>query len=176
MDQKKRQAVALMRYSAIAPLITGLSDDFKSLTAFFNNASIKGVTHPDGTVKHYAPGTIEKWYRNYKDDGFDALIPTGRRDQGKPRKLDEDLQQQIKYLKSNYPRMSASAIYRQLRDNGSIKNGFDGDGQLHHAQIGRQMAAGLRHRGNNEITDLRCQSRALGIGQLGKIRMSPNRR
>ena len=123
MDQEKKQALALMRYSAIAPLITGLSDDFKSLTAFFNNASVKGVIHPDGTIKHYAPGTIEKWYRNYKEGGFDALIPTGRGDQGKPRKLDDDLQEQIRYLKTNYPRMSASAIYRQLRDNGSIKNG-----------------------------------------------------
>lgn len=123
MDQEKKQALALMRYSAIAPLITGLSDDYESLTAFFNNASVKGVIHPDGTVKHYAPGTIEKWYRNYKEAGFDALIPTGRVDQGKPRKLDDDLQEQIRYLKANYPRMSASAIYRQLRDNGSIKNG-----------------------------------------------------
>ena len=123
MDQEKKQAIALMRYSAIAPLITGLSDDFKSLTAFFNNASVKGVIHPDGTIKHYAPGTIEKWYRNYKEGGFDALIPTGRGDRGKPRKLDDDLQEQIRYLKTNYPRMSASAIYRQLRDNGSIKNG-----------------------------------------------------
>ena len=85
MDQEKKQAIALMRYSAIAPLITGLSNVFKSLTAFFNNASVKGVIHPDGTIKHYAPGTIEKWYRNYKEggfDGFDALIPTGRGDQG----------------------------------------------------------------------------------------------
>lgn len=123
MNQEKKQAIALMRYSAIAPLITGLSDDYESLTAFFNNASVKGVIHPDGTVKHYAPGTIEKWYRNYKEGGFDALIPTGRVDQGKPRKLDDDLQEQIRYLKTNYPRMSASAIYRQLRDNGSIKNG-----------------------------------------------------
>ena len=40
MDQEKKQAIALMRYSAIAPLITGLSDDYKSLTAFFNNASV----------------------------------------------------------------------------------------------------------------------------------------
>jgi hypothetical protein len=55
MDQEKKQAVALMRYSAIAPLITGLSDDYESLTAFFNNASVKGVIHPDGTLKHYAP-------------------------------------------------------------------------------------------------------------------------
>lgn len=123
MNQEKKQAIALMRYSAIAPLITGLSDDYESLTAFFNNASVKGVIHPDGTVKHYAPGTIEKWYRNYKEAGFDALIPTGRVDQGKPRKLDDDLQEQIRYLKAKYPRMSASAIYRQLRDNGSIKNG-----------------------------------------------------
>jgi len=123
MDQEKKQAIALMRYSAIAPLITGLSDDYDSLTAFFNNASMKGVIHPDGTVKHYSPGTIEKWYRNYKENGFDSLIPTGRVDRGKPRKLDDDLQEQIKYLKSNYPRMSACAIYRQLRDNGSIKNG-----------------------------------------------------
>lgn len=122
MDQEKKQAIALMRYSAIAPLITGLSDDYKSLSAFFNNASVKGVIHPDGTIKHYAPGTIEKWYRNYKEGGFDALLPAGREDQGKPRKLDDGLQEQIKYLKTNYPRMSASAIYRQLRDNGSIKN------------------------------------------------------
>ena len=123
MDQEKKQAIALMRYSAIAPLITGLSDDYDSLTAFFNAASVKGVIHPDGTLKDYAPGTIEKWYRNYKDDGFDALIPTGRGDLGKPRKLDHELQEQIRYLKSNYPRMSAAAIYRQLQENGSIKSG-----------------------------------------------------
>lgn len=123
MDQERKNAIALMRYSVIAPLITGLSDNYDSLTAFFYDASAKGVLHPDGTVKHYAPGTIEKWYRNYKDGGFDSLVPTGRADLGKPRKLDHELQEQIRYLKTNYPRMSASAIYRQLQDNGSIRHG-----------------------------------------------------
>lgn len=123
MDQEKKNAIALMRYSVIAPLITGLSDDYDSLTAFFNNASVKGVMLPNGTIKHYAPGTIEKWYRNYKNGGFDSLIPSGRSDIGHPRKLDEELQEQIRYLKTNYPHMSASAIYRQLHDNGSIKLG-----------------------------------------------------
>ena len=83
MDQERRQSIALMRYSVIAPLITGLSDEYDSLEAFYRNASAKGVTHPDGTLKHYAPGTIEKWYRNYKQHGFDALVPTGRADLGK---------------------------------------------------------------------------------------------
>ncbi|MFQ6823966.1 MAG: hypothetical protein ACLRTZ_11320 [Agathobacter sp.] len=45
-------------------------------------------------------------------------MPQGRVDEGKPRKLDDDLQQQILYLKKNYPRMSAAAIFRQLQDNG----------------------------------------------------------
>ena len=123
MNQERRKDIALMRYSVIAPLITGLSDDYDSLEAFFRSAAAKGVIHPDGTLKHYAPGTIEKWYRNYKQHGFDALVPTGRADHGIPRKLDDELQEQIRYLKTNYPRMSAAAIYRQLQDNGSIKNG-----------------------------------------------------
>ena len=30
MDQEKKNAIALMRYSVIAPLITGLADDYNS--------------------------------------------------------------------------------------------------------------------------------------------------
>ena len=57
-----------------------------------------------------------------------------------------------------------------------IKNGLNGDRQLHHAQIGRQMAAGLCHMGNNEIPDLGAQLCTLvGIQPL-KIRVSPNGR
>ena len=123
MDQEKRQNIALMRYSVISPLITGMTDEYASNGAFFREISEKGILHPDGTIKHYAPKTIQKWYCNYKKGGFDALLPTGRSDLGQPRKLDADLQEQIKYLKSNYPRMSASSIFRQLQDNGSIKRG-----------------------------------------------------
>lgn len=123
MNQEKMQSIALMRYSAIAPLISGLSENYASLDAFFRAVSEKGMIHPDGHLKHYAPKTIEKWYRNYLKSGFDSLVPTSRADHGQPRKLDSDLQDQIQYLKTNYPRMSASAIFRQLQDNGSILHG-----------------------------------------------------
>lgn len=121
MTQEQTQEIALMRYSVISPLISGLQDNYSSHEAFFRDASAKGIIAPDGTKKHYAPTTIKKWYNHYKQGGFDALIPSSRADLGKPRKLDDELQEQIKYLKSNYPRMSAAAIYRQLRDNGSIR-------------------------------------------------------
>ena len=123
MTQEKKHDIALMRYSVISPIITGLSEDYSSLDAFYRDASKKGVVSPDGTVKHFSAATIERWYRNYKKGGFDALIPEGRVDEGRPRKLDADLQEQIKYLKQNYPRMSAAAIFRQLHDNGSIISG-----------------------------------------------------
>lgn len=123
MDQEKKQAIALMRYSAIAPVISGTIDDFESLSAFFRAASAKGIKAPDGTIRNYSPGTLEKWYLAYKKSGFNALIPTGRSDCGVSRKIDEDLREQISYLKHHYPRMSAAAIYKQLKDNGSIRSG-----------------------------------------------------
>lgn len=123
MNQEKQQAIALMRYGAIAPLIAGLDEDYPSKTAFYTELSTKGLVGPDGRIHHYAPSTIEKWYLDYQNHGFDALIPKGRSDAGMSRKLDDELQERIRYFKTNYPRMSAAAIYRQLKNDGSIING-----------------------------------------------------
>ena len=51
------------------------------------------------------------------------MVPTGRSDYGVSRKIDEDLKEQIIYLKHHYPRMSAATIYKQLQDNGNIRSG-----------------------------------------------------
>ena len=123
MDQNKKQAIALMRYSAIAPVIAGTQDDYESMSAYFRAASAKGVLAPDGHIRHYSPSTLHSWYLDYKHGGFDNLIPTGRSDCGVSRKIDEELQEEIRYLKHTYPRLSAAAIYKQLQDKGSIKSG-----------------------------------------------------
>lgn len=132
MTKDQTHAIALMRYSLIAPLISGLSDQYESKEAFFRDVSTKGVRTPSGNIKHFAPTSIKRWYNNYNRGGFDALLPSTRSDTGKSRKLDEALQEQIEYLKSNYPRMSAAAIFRQLREKGSIK-----PGELSEATINR---------------------------------------
>lgn len=120
MDHQKQHDIALMRYSAISALVSGTDEDFESLRAYFRNVSAKGVKGPDGNVRHYAASTIEKWYSSYQKKGFDGLVPTGRSDRGVSRKIDSDLLEQIRYLKTNYPRLSAAAIYRQLLDSGVI--------------------------------------------------------
>lgn len=123
MKQEQKQEIALMRYGAIAPLVAGLDGDYPSQNAFYEDVAAKGIPGPDGRLRHYAPATIEKWYLNYKKYGFDALVPKARADAGMSRKLDDELKEQIRYLKSNYPRLSAAAIFRQLSANGSIALG-----------------------------------------------------
>lgn len=123
MKQEKQQEIALMRYGAIAPIIAGLDERYPNKTAFYTEISAKGLMGPDGKLHHYAPVTIEKWYLDYQNHGFEGLVPKGRSDAGVSRKLDEELQERIRYFKTNYPRMSAAAIYRQLRSDGSVING-----------------------------------------------------
>ena len=123
MDDNKKQAVALMRYSAISPAITGALDNYGSLNACFRDISARGIKAPDGSIRHYAVTTMEKWYAAYKKHGFDALVPTSRSDCGTSRKIDDALEEEIRYLQHTYPRLSAAAIYRQLQDKGSIRKG-----------------------------------------------------
>lgn len=123
MTKDQSHAIALMRYAIIAPLVCGLSDQYESKEAFFRAASTKDHITPSGSTRTFASTSIKRWYNNYQRRGFDALLPTSRSDNGKSRKLDDDLQAQITYLKSNYPRMSSAAIFRQLRETGSIKSG-----------------------------------------------------
>ena len=123
MNQEKQQKIALMRYGAIAPLVAGLDERYPSKSAFYADVSDKGIAGPDGSIHHYAPATIESWYLAYQKHGFDALLPKGRSDAGMSRKLDEELQERIRYFKTSYPRMSAAAIYRQLKTDGSIIHG-----------------------------------------------------
>lgn len=123
MDQDKKHDIALMRYSAIAPIISGLDGEYVSLNAYFRDVAVRGVKAPGGNIKHFAAGTIEKWYLAYKHGGFDALVPASRADVGVPRKLDSEIQEKIRYFKKNYPRMSSAAIHRQLNSDGSTLKG-----------------------------------------------------
>ena len=109
MQQEKKQEIALMRYTAIAPLIIGLGDEYPSQSSFYRMISEKGIMGPNGKTRHYSPDTFEKWYLLYTKYGFEGLMPGDRSDVGKSRSLDAELQEHIRYLKANYPRMSAAA-------------------------------------------------------------------
>lgn len=123
MNNDARQKIALFRYGILAPVISGTYDENKSIKEFFRDAAKRTYTNPRGEEIKVSAATLERWYYNYRKCGFDALIPERRSDTGKPRRLDDDLMEQIRYLKKEYPRIPATLIHQKLIDNGSINRG-----------------------------------------------------
>ncbi|MDO4556696.1 MAG: helix-turn-helix domain-containing protein, partial [Lachnospiraceae bacterium] len=119
----REKNIALFRYGIISPAVTGTFDDTLSLKGFFRDAAKKVYTNPRGEDTRIAASTIERWFYAYQKDGFDALLPKRRTDTGKPRKLDADITEQIRFLKKEYPRIPATLIHQKLIDNGTIRPG-----------------------------------------------------
>jgi len=123
MNDETRQKIALFRYSILAPLISGTYDSTKSKKAFFRDAALRIYTNPRGIDTRLSAATIERWYYRYQRDDFDALLPKRRNDTGHSRKLDDDMIEQIKYLKKEYPRIPATLIHQKLISNNTIIKG-----------------------------------------------------
>ncbi|MDD3176017.1 MAG: helix-turn-helix domain-containing protein, partial [Candidatus Nanoarchaeia archaeon] len=123
MNDETRQKIALFRYGIIAPVVSGTYDEGKSIKGFFRDAAGKVYTNPSGEETKVSASTLERWYYAYNKGGFDALIPMRRCDTGKPRKIDEDIMEQIRFLKKEYPRIPATLIHQKLLDNGTINKG-----------------------------------------------------
>lgn len=120
MTQEEKHSIALKRYAAITPLVNGTLDEYQSKSSFYREAALKPYPAEDGSMRHYSPAAIERWYRNYLKSGFDGLMPRGRDDMGKSRVLDEACQEYIRHMKEQYPRIPAAALYRQMLSEGII--------------------------------------------------------
>lgn len=121
LTDKYRTEVALFRYGILAPLISGTWDG-GSDHQFFKKAANKTYTLPNGKEKNYTAHTIYRWYLAYSKDGFDALKIKGRTDVGKFRRIDDDIADQIIYMKKEYPRLPATLIKQKLIENGTINS------------------------------------------------------
>lgn len=121
MTDDERREIGLMRYGMLSALITGVYEG--SVIGFFRDASKKIYTNPKGEKVRFAANTLERWYYNYKRDGFEALVPQRRSDTGRARKIDDDILEQIKYQLNHYPKLPATMIFQRLKENGTIIEG-----------------------------------------------------
>lgn len=116
IEQEKTRK-ALMKYSAIAPLITGNVKQYESKEAFFRSASEQEFTYDGVNYKKYSAGTIKRWYLEYVNKGFDELKTKQRSDINLSRKLSADAIEYIHYQVENYPRKPSTIIYQELITN-----------------------------------------------------------
>lgn len=122
MEQKQKDAtkneIALFKYGLIAPVVTGTFTE-NSKMEYFRNVASKSYT-VNGVKQNYSPTTIKRWYNTYQKYGFNALLPKTRSDCNSSRKLNLEVQEQIKQLKNDYPHISGTLIYNKLIDEGYI--------------------------------------------------------
>lgn len=123
MTDEMRQKYALMRYGIIAPAVNHTLPENMSLSAFWEQASEKEYVDPQGFPQHYSPKTIERWYYFYQKAGFDGLLRQPRSDAGRPRKIDNDIYQQVLQMKMDFPRIPATEILRNLQRSGTVQEG-----------------------------------------------------
>lgn len=118
--EKNKEAIALFKYSVIAPLINNVYD-YKSKEEFFREVANKVYKLPNGKQTMLHAGTVKSWYIRYCKQGISALSPKMRSDNGISRSVPIDCMEKIVALKEQYPHITGKAIYKKLIENGDVK-------------------------------------------------------
>ena len=87
MDKKLAELIALFRYKIIAPV---LEKGIRKKEYFAKQAD-KTWEVPGYGSKQYTASAFKAWLADYRARGFAALYPATRSDEGKSRKITQDL-------------------------------------------------------------------------------------
>jgi transposase InsO family protein len=117
MDEKERQAVGLMKFSLISPVLNG---QVSNVSAYFSELSATPVKMPGLGERRYAEKTFSKWLSDYRRAGFDGLVKGQRSDKGVRRKVNLEMGDAIiETLKAN-PKLPVTVLYERLIGEGVI--------------------------------------------------------
>ena len=108
VDEKMREKIALHRWAVIAEAAS------ERLSSSERGAVVRAIAarehaHPDGTMRRYSRGTIDRWLRAHKAGGMDGLRPSPRSDTGAVRAMPE-LFGEAAALRLELPGRSAAQI------------------------------------------------------------------
>jgi len=105
--------MALWRYQVIAPLLT-LDGKRGSLKQAILEICSREHQHPRRGLVRLAFATVEEWYYNYRKERLPGLESRSRKDQGKSRKIEEELGEEIILLANEHPELDGPGILGEL--------------------------------------------------------------
>src|SRR6201981_2613286 len=108
MDEKMRQEIALDRWAVLAEAANRRRPSGER-GSVVRAIAAREHAHPDGTVRRYSRGTIDRWLRAWRAGGGDGLRPSPRSDTGKVRAMPE-LFGEAAALRLELPGRSAAQI------------------------------------------------------------------
>jgi putative transposase len=121
VEEPRDREVGLFRYGLIRPL---LDDRLSPAERGRLVAELAAVDHPgaDGRRIRRSRTTIYRWFKDYRDGGFDALLPASRQ---RPPSSDAGLLELAVNLKRENPRRPATLVYEllvtDLADRGEVR-------------------------------------------------------
>jgi transposase InsO family protein len=119
-----RHTVALFRYGVIADLVR-LEPGAEGLYQRIAEKAELAYTIPGTSRTRVAAETIRHWLKLHRAGGFDALYPKPRADRGRPRKIPDDIAEQLIVIKEQQPKFSVPAVIRHARASGDIPDDFE---------------------------------------------------
>lgn len=110
MEAPRDREVGLFRYGLIRPL---LDDRLSPAERGRLVAELAAIDHPgpDGRRVRRSRTTIYRWFKDYRDGGFDALLPASRQ---RPPSSDAGLLELAVKLKRENPRRPATLVFELL--------------------------------------------------------------
>jgi len=164
-DAQYRQALALFRYGLIAEFIQ-LPAGTRGLYARLRDKARADYTIPGSTRTRVSPETLRHWLKDYRRGGFDALLPKGRADRGRPRVIPQAVADALLSLKDEQPHLSIPHLIRAVQQSGVAPESLTLPPSTVHRLLSR---AGLMHK---TVPDGNQDRRRFAFAHAGQLWMS----
>ncbi len=147
-DKERRHAVALFRYGLIADLLHWPRGK-RGLGEMIAKKAEREHDIPGSRRCRVAPETIRDWLKDYRQGGFDALLPKPRRDQGQARAIPQSVVDLLCMVKEDKPALLVRMVIEAARASAEVPQ----DVELAPATVHRVLSrAGLMERRPDEPT------------------------
>lgn len=110
--------IRLFRYSIISGIINH-THSFSTDKAYISFLASKTYQFQKKSIK-VTSSCIYKWINQYRKYGLDGLDKKKRKDEKTSRKLTIETEQRIRKLREEYPKITGTAIYKKLQEEGYI--------------------------------------------------------
>jgi len=123
MDEKKREEIALFRYSLIVPFLRAEELEWGVKGELLQRMVQQIHSMPFSQKSSLAESTIRRYLSAYRHKGFDGLKPKTRSDSGASKKIPADIFGQAALLKKEEPRRSSKKIIQIMEAHQMVKAG-----------------------------------------------------
>lgn len=165
-DAEYRQALALFRYGMIAEFLQ-LPAHSRGLYARLREKATHEYSIPGSTRTRVAAETLRHWLSAYRRGGFEALVPKGRSDRGRPRVLPQAVADALISLKDEQPQLSIPQLIRAVVEAGAAP----ADLHIAPSSVHRLLSrAGLMHKSHVEQGS--ADRRRFSFAHAGELWMS----